>query len=436
MVDFFELNTLIQNYPDIQKMFSNIESEIKHFAKEKGNKRKISKKDFSEFYQKKKEPKITCGIITYNEERSIQRCIQSVINEVDEILIVDSFSSDKTLDIIKDEFPSCRIVSNKWDHSFSKQRNIIFDYAEGDWILFLDADEFIDKNEIGKLRLYLNNINILNEKNLLVSPTIIDHTGHRYYNNNRIVPNNGEFKYVHRVHEEIVNCFTDEKPKSFKINLKINHDGYSEEILNFKKKHDRNLKLIVKMIEEDPSNIKWKYYFSKSIIRNPSDNEYINQAENYLLTIINYEVNLDKKIYLGPSFSLICQLYLLQNRFIDLKKSLNQFKESFPTCSDIIYYETQLLTALYKAQINRNISIMKNNYLTNSNLHSFVNSNDDHLKLLICALKKQMTNYEDIQSIFSTIKNEEQKKEFITSLNIEINEISYLIDYLKKESET
>jgi glycosyltransferase involved in cell wall biosynthesis len=80
---------------------------------------------------------ITVIIPTYNEENYIQDCLLSV-SFADQIIIIDSFSTDNTLELTK-EF-SCEIVHRKFDN-FSNQKNEAIKLAKSDWILFIDADE-------------------------------------------------------------------------------------------------------------------------------------------------------------------------------------------------------------------------------------------------------------------------------------------------------
>jgi glycosyltransferase involved in cell wall biosynthesis len=93
-------------------------------------------------------PKITGLIITLNEEKNIKAVIEN-INFVDEIIIVDSYSSDKTVEIAK-TFKNVKIYQHEFDN-FTDQRNLALDYASHNWILFLDADERLSdglRNEI------------------------------------------------------------------------------------------------------------------------------------------------------------------------------------------------------------------------------------------------------------------------------------------------
>lgn len=83
-------------------------------------------------------PKLSAVIITYNEQENIRRCLESLKNTVDEIVVVDSGSSDNTEEICR-EFGARFIV-----HSFQghiEQKNYALDQASGNWVLSLDADE-------------------------------------------------------------------------------------------------------------------------------------------------------------------------------------------------------------------------------------------------------------------------------------------------------
>lgn len=77
-------------------------------------------------------------IITKNEENVIKDCIESAKDIADEIIVTDSFSSDKTVEIAKKL--RAKVYQNKFT-DFSRQRNFAFSKASGDWILYIDADE-------------------------------------------------------------------------------------------------------------------------------------------------------------------------------------------------------------------------------------------------------------------------------------------------------
>lgn len=77
-------------------------------------------------------------IITYNEEAHIEELLKE-LDFVDEIIVVDSFSTDRTPEIVA-QFPKARFIQNKFI-DYTSQRNFAIDCAQNPWILFLDADE-------------------------------------------------------------------------------------------------------------------------------------------------------------------------------------------------------------------------------------------------------------------------------------------------------
>lgn len=82
--------------------------------------------------------KISGLIITYNEEKNIESLLKDM-DFCDEIILVDSYSTDKTVEIAKN-FHGVKIIKNKFE-DFTKQRNLALKEAQNDWVLFLDADE-------------------------------------------------------------------------------------------------------------------------------------------------------------------------------------------------------------------------------------------------------------------------------------------------------
>ncbi|MCX6183156.1 MAG: glycosyltransferase family 2 protein [Bacteroidetes bacterium] len=96
--------------------------------------------------------KISVAIITFNEEKNIERCLRSVQEIADEIVVVDSFSKDKTEEICK-AFPAKFIP-----HAFEghiQQKNYAISQCSGDYVLSLDADEALSeelKSSIKKLQ--------------------------------------------------------------------------------------------------------------------------------------------------------------------------------------------------------------------------------------------------------------------------------------------
>lgn len=90
-------------------------------------------------------PKISALLITYNEERNIQKYLDEAWY-ADEIIIVDSESTDKTAEIAK-KHPKVTFITRKFDN-FTSQKNFAIDQAKNEWVTFFDADERISKSLI------------------------------------------------------------------------------------------------------------------------------------------------------------------------------------------------------------------------------------------------------------------------------------------------
>lgn len=88
-----------------------------------------------------KKNKLSIVLATYNEEKNIRDCLQSIKDLADEIVVVDGSSTDKTAEIAKKLGAKVFLVSNKI--MFHKNKQLALEKASGDWILQLDADERI-----------------------------------------------------------------------------------------------------------------------------------------------------------------------------------------------------------------------------------------------------------------------------------------------------
>ncbi len=84
--------------------------------------------------------RLSVAIITFNEEANLGRTLKSVIDVADEIVLVDSGSTDLTLNVAQEFGPKVKIFAESWK-GFAAQKNSAIEKCQGDWILSLDADE-------------------------------------------------------------------------------------------------------------------------------------------------------------------------------------------------------------------------------------------------------------------------------------------------------
>ncbi len=94
--------------------------------------------------------KLSVAIITFNEERIIEKNLSAVHNLADEIIIVDSFSTDSTQEICS-KFPKVKFIQQKF-LGFGKQKNFAIEQCQSEWILFLDSDEIPNEELINSIR--------------------------------------------------------------------------------------------------------------------------------------------------------------------------------------------------------------------------------------------------------------------------------------------
>lgn len=184
-------------------------------------------------------------MIVKNEERCIERCLDSVSSFVSEIIVVDTGSSDRTVELIKKYNP--RVFHYEWDNNFSNARNYAIEQATGDYILQLDGDEWIDdKEDLLKDTL---------DRDIYYLP-IRNDLGQGVVENNifpRMFRNLPEFRYEGAIHEQINITKHSNRSSAVLKHVIIHHDGYLTSIIEEKDKHNRNLKILLEESKTNPS---------------------------------------------------------------------------------------------------------------------------------------------------------------------------------------
>jgi glycosyltransferase involved in cell wall biosynthesis len=183
---------------------------------------------------------LSLALIAKNEARCLARCLASILHAVDEVVVVDTGSTDKTVSIAHDF--SAKIFEFGWVNDFSAARNFALERATGQWIVVLDADEHASpalateirefiagRQAVGRLKI-VSDFRRNNQR--LQSRTFVA----------RLFPRGARFHG--RIHEQLVS------PLPW-VNLKgdLWHDGYLE-----RDKSDRNVKLLRSELENKPGD--------------------------------------------------------------------------------------------------------------------------------------------------------------------------------------
>lgn len=207
--------------------------------------------------------RLSLCMIVKNEEDCIGRCLDSVKDVVDEIIIVDTGSTDRTIEICNSY--GADVVQFSWKDNFSDARNYGIERATGDWILWLDADEEVDKTERYKLRdsLYQDNYDLLFIHLVNYYGNDVDSDKVLNVEHSRLFRRDKNFRFVNKIHEtlnanEILKT-PDELERIGRIPVKVYHYGYLNRAVDEKKKYERNIRMLKKELDED-NHSPWIHY--------------------------------------------------------------------------------------------------------------------------------------------------------------------------------
>lgn len=200
-------------------------------------------------------PTLCLNMIVKNESKVIKRLLQSVVSIIDTYCICDTGSTDNTIDLIIDFFQSHNIQGKVVEEPFKDfgyNRSYALKAATGmsDYALLLDADMILEVHNFDK--------SMLNEAD---SFCILQGNDDFYYQNMRIVRNNGEFTYHGVTHEHVSTPPDNHNVNVRKDQLFINDvgDGGAKD-----DKFERDIRLLKQGIEDEPDNVRYHFYLANS----------------------------------------------------------------------------------------------------------------------------------------------------------------------------
>ncbi|MDO8740585.1 MAG: polysaccharide deacetylase family protein [Candidatus Woesearchaeota archaeon] len=211
-------------------------------------------------------PTLSACMIVKNEENVIKRCLDSIKDIADEIIVVDTGSEDKTIEIA--ESFGAKIIKHEWKNDFSEARNAYLQSAASDWILTIDADEVIDRKDLLNIKrimefedfdaFRLMLFNYSNNENdvgwVKLSEKREGYSGYLPIELARLFRNNKKYRYEGAVHEAIENSIMKNKGRISSIDIPIHHFGGFDETL--KEKQLKYLEYSKKRLEKNPKDVK------------------------------------------------------------------------------------------------------------------------------------------------------------------------------------
>ncbi len=213
--------------------------------------------------------KISFCTIAKNEERFIGRCIDSLYGIADEIIVVDTGSTDRTVEIAKAHGAQIRYF--EWIGDFSAAKNFAIDQTSGDWIIFLDADEYFTDERAAKtvretIEKQHSNPNIDGLYHAIRSFTqeggaAVQPDATRSFNT-RVFRHSPNIRYRNAIHEQIVRDGKDMRTHEMRQEDSIiDHDGYLSTII--RSKEERNLAMELLEVEKGNPDPLLLYYIGR-----------------------------------------------------------------------------------------------------------------------------------------------------------------------------
>jgi tetratricopeptide (TPR) repeat protein len=227
-------------------------------------------------------PTLSVCIIAKNEEKNIEKAIKSVKNFSDEIILLDTGSTDNTLKIAEKE--GVKIFNYPWDNSFANARNEALKYASMDWILMLDSDEFINIEPKDSIKPLLENLNTSKIYQIKIVNSLdnnnIEEKMEHYVP--RLIPNNKNIKYIRDIHEYPVNIDNSMLESEILNSFFINHSGYLKKQVKEKDKLQRNRNILEKSLENNNDSLIDYFYLSENYKEDKNYNKVIELSKKVI----------------------------------------------------------------------------------------------------------------------------------------------------------
>ncbi|EAX46950.1 glycosyl transferase, family 2 [Thermosinus carboxydivorans Nor1] len=276
---------------------------------------------------------ISLCMIVKDEEANLARCLNSVRGAVDEIVVVDTGSTDRTRAVA--ELAGAKVISRKWQDDFSAARNASLELATGDWILFLDADEELAPGSADVLRrvitdecegYFMKVVNFIGAAdNIETVPDLVF----------RMFRNKPEYRFRGAIHEQIVDVILEKNKQAiFKVaeGIVIRHYGYLQQHIIAKDKINRNLSIITRECANDPDNKTLRYHYGVELYR----------AERYLEAadeLAKVAAAVDSGVVYYPKLLRYIALAYYGAREYELAlAAITKGLQLFPDYADLYYY--------------------------------------------------------------------------------------------------
>ncbi|WP_286154911.1 glycosyltransferase family 2 protein [Bacillus sp. FJAT-27264] len=290
---------------------------------------------------------VSLCMIVKNEEKNIERCLASARPFVDEMIVVDTGSTDQTIQLCR--AAGAQVYSFEWNNHFAEARNYSLEQATGDWILWMDADEVIDVSAAGNWNeqlaiadVPLFNVHLVNYIGEAPDPNETFHIAHT-----RLFRNGIGLRFLYPIHEtlNVEEILIGEKaPRSIGQieGLIIYHYGYLQPYVTAKQKNERNLRLLLQEWNTDNSNPWTEYHLASEYYRTGQ----YEQAFNFVNLSIARFLNSGK---LPPSllYNLKYSCLIIMDSLENIPTGIDKAIKLYPDYINLYFYKG---VALFKSK--------------------------------------------------------------------------------------
>lgn len=196
-------------------------------------------------------PEISLFMIIKNEEKYLERCLESVKDLVSEMIVLDTGSTDRSVEIA--ERFGAKVYHYEWDDDFAAARNEALKYPTREWVLMMDADNWLLPAEANKLKWAATSY----KADLYLCDQMTWNTGEKAKGDSqvRLFRNGRGLRYASALHETLVPSALEHKLVIGATNIRIEHEAFVLDEDKLKHKRERNLVVLDKALAKEPGNV-------------------------------------------------------------------------------------------------------------------------------------------------------------------------------------
>lgn len=285
---------------------------------------------------------ISACIIARNEETNIEKCLKSISPYVQECIVIDCKSEDKTVEIARSL--GAIVMEHNWNNSFSEIRNFGIANATQKYIFVIDADEVFVKDSLKYLEEYCE-LSSYQAGRVFIHNFTGSGDDYTVSEMTRLFPNNCGYHYEGRIHEQLRK--SGQIPESIFTKVKLHHQGYLAEVINTRNKIERNINLLLMELNENGDNPYYLYQLARAYY---VSKEYFkaNEAFSILFSKVSKNENYDflATAYLQYGYSL-----LYSKKYKLLGELLDYAIQKYSDYTDLYFLKG--LSIVYQGDVSR-----------------------------------------------------------------------------------